>query len=124
MLCYFVQTDGHSISLQFDRKKQEEYIKETPLLSLEDFDTTAEIEGHFLPSAIDPARKQVFTACIGNILEKNKTRRSSDIERRCYAGSTRRQAYVDKLKISKNVKGIETNIPKNKPPTLILSKHT
>ncbi|KAI9266249.1 hypothetical protein EDC94DRAFT_493322, partial [Helicostylum pulchrum] len=104
----FAQTDGHSISLQFVRKRRDKYSG-TPILALEDFSRT-EVEENFLPCTIDPGRKNIYTAAIGHNSKEHQVRRCSDSERRCYTGSRRRQAYVDKLKIAKNIKGIETNI--------------
>ncbi|KAI9254105.1 hypothetical protein EDC94DRAFT_243142 [Helicostylum pulchrum] len=112
----FAQTDGHSISLQFVRKRREKY-SETPILALEDFSRT-EVEENFLPCTIDPGHKNIYTAAIGHNSKEHQVRRCSDLERRCYTGSRRRQAYVDKLKIAKNIKDIETNIPTAKTVNL------
>ncbi|GAA5803769.1 hypothetical protein HPULCUR_009253 [Helicostylum pulchrum] len=87
----FAQTDGHSISLQFVRKRRDKY-SETPILALEDFSRT-EVEENFLPYTIDPGRKNIYTAAIGHNSKEHQVRRCSDLERRCYTGSRRRQAY-------------------------------
>ncbi|KAI9274028.1 hypothetical protein EDC94DRAFT_117097 [Helicostylum pulchrum] len=112
----FAQTDGHSISLQFIRKRRDKY-SETPILALEDFSRT-EAEENFLSCTIDPGRKNIYTAAIGHNSKEHQVCRCSDLERRCYTGSRRRQAYVDKLKIAKNIKDIETNIPTAKTVNL------
>ncbi|KAI8054877.1 hypothetical protein BDF21DRAFT_349820, partial [Thamnidium elegans] len=79
-------------------------------LTLKTFDWT-EVEENFLPCTIDPDRKHIFTASIGHDSNEHQVRRCSDLERRCYTGSRRRENYVDKLKITKNIKDIESNIP-------------
>lgn len=71
---YFVQTDGHSISLQFSRKR------------LEDFNRT-EVEENFLPCTIDPGRKHMFTASIGHDSNEHQVLRCSDLECRYYTGN-------------------------------------
>jgi hypothetical protein len=64
-----------------------------------------------LPSTIDLGRKHIITASIGHKSNNHQVRRCSDLERRYYTGSRRRQNYVKKLKIAKNIKDIETHIP-------------
>ncbi|GAA5800541.1 hypothetical protein HPULCUR_005976 [Helicostylum pulchrum] len=78
----FSQTDGHSISLQFVRKRRDRY-SETPISALEDFSRT-EVEENFLPRTIDPGRKHIYTASIGHDSKEHQVRRCSDLERRCY----------------------------------------
>ncbi|KAI8076176.1 hypothetical protein BDF21DRAFT_464569 [Thamnidium elegans] len=102
LLACFAHTDGHNISLQFSRTRQDKYSKAS-ILALKDFDRT-DIEENFLPCTIDPGRKYIFTASIGHSSNEHQVRRCSDLERRCYTGSRQRQNYVDKLKITKNIK--------------------
>ncbi|KAL0582109.1 hypothetical protein ABG067_008204, partial [Albugo candida] len=114
----FIQTDGYGCSVQFARRKREEHeLSAAPTLILEDFNR-AEGEENFIPTTIDPGRKQIFTAAIGHNSNTHQTRRVSDVERRTYTGSRRRQNYVDKLKIQKGIKDIETNIPTAKKTNL------
>lgn len=101
----FVQTDGHSISLQFAWKRQDKYSKD-PVLALIDFNK-AEVEKDFLPCAIDPGRKHIYTATIGLSSDELQVCRYSNLERRCYTGSKRIQSYVDKLKVIRDIKVME-----------------
>ncbi|GAA5816099.1 hypothetical protein MFLAVUS_009621 [Mucor flavus] len=111
MFTCFIQTDGHGLSIQSARKK-DQYTEDSKLKK-EDFNKS-EVEEYFLPCTIDPGNKQIFTASIGHSSNEHHIRRCSDIERRCYTGVRRKQAYVEKLKILHNVKELETNIPTSK----------
>ncbi|GAA5810952.1 hypothetical protein MFLAVUS_004380 [Mucor flavus] len=111
MFTCFMQTDGHGLSLQFARKKDQ--YTEGSKLKIEDFNKS-EIEEYFLHCKIDLGRIQIFTASIGLSSNVHHIRRCSDLERRCYTGVRRRQAYVEKLKILHNVKELETNNPTSK----------
>ncbi|KAI9268591.1 hypothetical protein EDC94DRAFT_646196 [Helicostylum pulchrum] len=88
----FAQTDGHSISLQFVRKRRDKY-SETPILALEDFSRT-EVEENFLPCTIDPGL--IWSVAVTQVADEDKPM----------------------LKIARNIKDIETNIPTAKTVNL------
>jgi hypothetical protein len=87
-------------------------------LELEDFDQP-EFEEHFLPVTVDPERNQVFTDAVGYDSNDHGIRRCSEKERICYVGHKRSQLIVERLKVQREIKDIETNIssPKTVDPT-------
>jgi hypothetical protein len=107
-----IHTDGFGVSFIFARKKREGLDKET-VLGLEDFDQN-EVEKYFLPCTVDPGRKSVFTATVGQNSSEHEIRSCTSAKRACYTGSKRRQHFVDNLKSRKGIKEIETQIPSPK----------
>ena len=104
-----MMTDGFGACFVFARCKPK---KETNpnVFDLEDFQAD-EVKEHFLPCALDPGRRQIFTATVAHSPEELEIRRCSGKERACYAGTNRRATYVERLKTQQNVKTIETNLP-------------
>jgi hypothetical protein len=107
-----MMTDGFGASFVFARRKPQEETHSN-VFDLEDFHSE-EIKEHFLPCALDPGRRQVFTATVSHSPEELEVRRYSTKGRPCYAGTIRRSRYIDKMKIRLNIKEIETDIPTSK----------
>ncbi|KAI9483236.1 MAG: hypothetical protein EXX96DRAFT_479415, partial [Benjaminiella poitrasii] len=82
---------------------------------LDDFDLE-EINADYLPIAIDPGRKSVFTAVTGSDLRKVK--RCSIKEYYHLTGSTKYSAKLQRLKDQHNITDIESRIPSNKTSSL------
>ncbi|GAA5811008.1 hypothetical protein MFLAVUS_004437 [Mucor flavus] len=105
----FIMSDGFGACFVFARRKPNREM-DPNVFKLEDFNSD-EFEEHFIPCAIDPGRRQIFTASIAHSPEEIEVRRCSRKERACYTDAGRRAAYVELLKIRQNVKVIETNLP-------------
>jgi hypothetical protein len=105
------QTDGFGVTFIFTRPKRTSTTEVR--LELEDSDQP-EVEEHFLPVTVDPGRNQVFTAAVGYNSNDHEIRRCSEKERICYTGHKRRQLIVERLKVQRGIKDIETNIPSPK----------
>ncbi|MDR2285596.1 MAG: hypothetical protein LBE37_20455, partial [Sphingobacterium sp.] len=110
MLHCSLQTDGYGICFLFGRKKQDATHYD---MKLEDF-CEEDFNEYLIPCSVDPGRRMVFTAALGNDSSNHEIRRCSQKERTCYTGYKRRQKYVEKLKERKGIKPIETNIPSPK----------
>ncbi|CEI96835.1 hypothetical protein RMCBS344292_10985 [Rhizopus microsporus] len=78
------------------------------------------MEELFLPVAVDPGRKTVFTATITHSEDRKEYRSCSSKERRSFAGVDRRTQKVLKLKKASGVEGIESQIPT--PKTIDLDR--
>ncbi|KAI9473418.1 MAG: hypothetical protein EXX96DRAFT_507983 [Benjaminiella poitrasii] len=84
-------------------------------LLLDDFDLE-EINTDYLPIAIDPGRKSVFTAVTGS--DSRKVKRCSIKEYYHLTGSTKYSAKLQRLKDQHNITDIESRIPSNKTSSL------
>ncbi|KAG2191647.1 hypothetical protein INT46_002206 [Mucor plumbeus] len=106
------ETDPNVFDLEdFQADEVKEHFLPYPnVFDLEDFQAD-EVKEHFLPCALDPGRRQIFTATVAHSPEELEIRRCSGKERACYAGTNRRATYVERLKTQQNVKTIETNLP-------------
>ena len=89
-----MMTDGFEACFVFARCKPK---KETDpnVFDLEDFQAD-EVKEHFLPCALDPGRRQIFTATVAHSPEELEIRCCSGKERACYVGTNRRATYVER----------------------------
>ncbi|KAI9473489.1 MAG: hypothetical protein EXX96DRAFT_610437 [Benjaminiella poitrasii] len=104
-----VQTDSFNISFLFPRKKKKQ-LRNHVKFELSDF-KTHEMKC-FLPTAIVSGRNEIFTAAIRSLdREDIQNRKVSAEEGKVYNGYMRRNNYVEKLKVRKDLKEIESAIP-------------
>lgn len=91
-----IHTDGFGPSIIFARvrNKEDRCLAE---LDLEGFHKD-ELESLFLPIAIDPGRKKIFTTTVMHSSNEQVFRRCSSKERQCQAGTLRRYQKAEKLK--------------------------
>jgi hypothetical protein len=105
-----VVTDGVSVNFIFARRMSSgDSISGVELL-FEDF-TDREVETHFQPIAVDPGRTQVFTASYGSGPTPHEVRRCSSKEYYSMAGSTRRNAELQRQKHQIGLDTVETLFP-------------
>jgi hypothetical protein len=119
-----IKSDGFTVDFFLKReelrlsKKQKKDIKNHNLV-LEDFEYE-EIERIYQPVFIDPGRKAVYTAAIGLDTSNRQIRQCSTKEYYNLTGSTKYSSRLQKLKDSKGLTSIETNISTQKTCSSIL----
>ncbi|KAI9475648.1 MAG: hypothetical protein EXX96DRAFT_273362 [Benjaminiella poitrasii] len=111
------RSDGFTIGFLFYTRKIQ--TKDSTLMNsdllLDDFDLE-EIYAGYLPIAIDPGRKSVFTAVTGS--DSRKVKRCSIKEYYHLTGSTKYSAKLQRLKDQHNITDIKSRIPSNKTSSL------
>ncbi|KAI9487462.1 MAG: hypothetical protein EXX96DRAFT_474584, partial [Benjaminiella poitrasii] len=112
-----VRSDGFTVDFLFYKRKiqTEDSILMNSDLLLDDFDLE-EINTDYLPIAIDPGRKSVFTAVTGS--DSRKVKRCSIKEYYHLTGSTKYSAKLQRLKDQHNITDIESRILSNKTSSL------
>ncbi|KAI8094995.1 uncharacterized protein B0P05DRAFT_502906 [Gilbertella persicaria] len=112
-----IRSDGFSVDFVFNKrtireKRLTKQINQVDLI-LDGFEQH-EVDSHYLPIAVDPGRKRVFTVFAGSTGNINNFRQCSIKEYYHLTGSTKFSAEQEKKKKACGVKTIETNIPTNK----------
>jgi len=118
------KSDGFTVDFLFEKRramalKEVKKDIENHDLVLEDFEYE-EVERIYQPVFIDPGRKAVYTAAIGLDTSNHQIRQCSTKEYYNLTGSTKYSSRLQKLKDSKGLTSIETNIPTQKTCSSIL----
>ncbi|KAG2202343.1 hypothetical protein INT46_004668 [Mucor plumbeus] len=113
-----IKSDGFTVDFLFEKRratalKEVKKDIENHDLVLEDFEYE-EVERIYQPVFIDPGRKAVYTAAIGLDTSNHQIRQYSIKEYYNLTGSTKYSSRSQKLKDSKGLTSIETNIPTQK----------
>lgn len=119
-----IKSDGFTVDFLFEKRratalKEVKKDIENHDLVLEDFEYE-EVERIYQPVFIDPGRKAVYTAAIGLDTSNHQIRQCSTKEYYNLTGSTKYSSRLQKLKDSKGLTSIETNIPTQKTCSSIL----
>ncbi|KAI8047825.1 uncharacterized protein B0P05DRAFT_576174 [Gilbertella persicaria] len=112
-----IRSDGFSVDFVFNKrtiteKRLTKQINQVDLI-LDGFEQH-KVGSHYLPIAVDPGRKRVFTVFAGSTGNINNFRQCSIKEYYHLKGSTKSSAEQEKKKKACGNKTIETNIPTNK----------
>ncbi|KAG2203207.1 hypothetical protein INT46_008991 [Mucor plumbeus] len=124
LLSNTIKSDGFTVDFLFEKRratapKEVKKDIENHDLVLEDFEYE-EVERIYQPVFIDPGRKAVYTAVIGLDTSNHQIRQCSTKEYYNITGSTKYSSRLQKLKDSKGLTSIETNIPTQKTCSSIL----
>lgn len=117
------KSDSFSMNFLFYRRRRsakEEVENGIPDhdLTLEDFDSE-EIDGDYRPIFVDPGRRSVFVAAVGNDLNEHQVRQCSTKEYYHMTRSTKYSQDTDALKKKFGIKGVETDMPTAKTTKLL-----
>ena len=111
MFANTIKSNGFSVDFMFNKRIANHTSSKTNVaLEFEDFDLKA-VNQHYQPMILDHRRKSVFTAAIGLDKTKHQIRHCSTAEYYRMTGSTKYLKTLERPKVEKGIKGIETSIP-------------
>jgi hypothetical protein len=114
MFANTVKSDGFSVDFLFNKRTTKDTSSKTTTdLELEDFGLE-EVKQTYQPIFLDPRRKGVFAATVGLDTTNHQIRRCSTAEYYHMTGSTKHLRKLEKLKVERGIKEIETSIPSPK----------